>query len=64
VCGSKSPGLCFKPRDDTLYSLESDIRQTLRTLYAIHALETSRDLSRILDRFGTAGKASRDTLSL
>jgi hypothetical protein len=43
--GSKSPGLCFKPRDDTLYSLESDIRQTLVTLYAIHALETSRDRS-------------------
>lgn len=45
VCGSKSPGLCFKPRDDTLYSLEFDIRQTLVTLYAIRALETSRDRS-------------------
>lgn len=35
----------FKTRRRFLYSLEFDIRQTLVTLYAIRALDTSRDRS-------------------
>jgi hypothetical protein len=46
VCGLKGGKSRLASNDRTLsYSLESDIRQTLVTLYAIHALETSRDRS-------------------